>query len=350
MFDDEVTDPQVDDEAVTVAWEKVTGLSRSTLGKIEQDLELKLTNRLISSLPLDTMEAIKPPLGVMETLKPSLDMIAAIKPSLGMMEAIKPQLSVMETLKPTWSMLDSIAKPWEGMRDQLASLSTSLIGISQSFDWIGSTASVIGNVQAWMPINFKHIEEKLRLSILAAFERVGLCLAPSMSEDLMHRVAWYTDRGDLRSVTLLVWNYYANNDYARLRQAVSRWRTNPEFAARWNFIDAALRTHTQKIYEASISTLMFQVEGIAGTFVYNSVMKKGIKINGLSLKKSKELVLHMLEVAGDVANLDVSIVGFMGWIMVKSIVQYIQNVLYRWADFEQDFENIRKSRVLHRHG
>src|SRR5438874_43283 len=134
MFDDEVTDPQIDDEAVTVSWEKVTGLSTSTLRKFEQDLELKLTNRLISSLPSGTMEAIKPSLSVMETLKPSLDMIAVIKPPLGMMETLKPSLDMMEALKPTWSMLDSIAKPWEGMRDQLASLSTSLIGISQSFD------------------------------------------------------------------------------------------------------------------------------------------------------------------------------------------------------------------------
>jgi hypothetical protein len=236
------------------------------------------------------------------------------------------------------------------MNDSLQNLSSSLNFAHTLGVYSSSLNTYVNSIPSLMPPVLKRFGEWLRKWILAAFEHAGLCLAPSMSVDVMYRVADWSWKGDLRPVTLLVWNYYSRNNHARLRDAAYGWRDNPEFCARWRYYEEAFKAHVQGLYSSSIRGLMPEIEGIASRFVYVNAIKMKPNRPGLDLKKTASVVDRMLNVAADVANLDTQATEMEHWIRVKSLKQFLENVFYENLDFEQNFDEVRNRRKLSRHG
>jgi len=201
----------------------------------------------------------------------------------------------------------------------------------------------------WIPPNFKHLKKALQKRLLAAFAYADLWPVPSMTEEFMYQIADLATKNKFSTVTLLVWNYYARRDHARLKSMISSWWDDPDFAARRPIFEQGLIVHQQKIYAASIPMLLAQVEGIANDFVHNNAV---LTVDGHKLKlgKSGQVVLRTLEVTGGIDNVDIDGVDIIQSAMAEAVIQYVQNVSYENIDFASQYAELRRRRALNRHG
>jgi hypothetical protein len=270
------------------------------------------------------------------------------KPMVGLLGDYESIGSVVS--KPMVGLLGDYSRSVESIADSLQYFNSSFNFASILGTYSSDLNAYVSSLPSLIIPSFQRFGERVRHWILAAFEHAGLCLAPSMSEDLMHQIAAWSLKGDLRPVTLLVWNYYSRNNHARLRNAVYGWRDTPEFCARWRFYEEAFKAHVQRLYSSSIRGLIPEIEGIAGRFVYVNGIKVSPNRSGLDLKKTASVVDRMLNVAADIANLDTQATDMEHWIRVKSLKQYLENIFYENLAFEQNFDEVRNRRKLSRHG
>jgi len=204
-------------------------------------------------------------------------------------------------------------------------------------------------IAAWAPPNLRGLKKALRAQLLAAFERADLWPVPSMTKEFMYTIAQSAENSRRQTIMLLVWNYYARHDQARLKDAVSTWWDDPEYAARRPIIEQALEAHRLKLYAVSIPALLAQVEGIANDFVHRNAL---MTVDGKMLKlgKSGQVVQRTLEVTGCVDNVDVDSMDIIQWVMAEAVILYVENVSYENVDFASRYAELRKQRELNRHG
>jgi hypothetical protein len=215
--------------------------------------------------------------------------------------------------------------------------------------------ALVAAFPGWPPLDLRRLKERIKHRLIAAFKSLGFCFAPSMSEDLMYRVADLLESGSRRSsITLLIWNYYARNKHARLRQAVERWQDNPEYARRWSSIlFPAFQAHTRGEYGLSINALAPLVEGIASHIVEKNVLRPAQKPRRgqLGLGSTKSVILRALRAAGDEVNLESDTTDLTHWVRVKSVLAYIEDVFCEDIEFERDYDYLHQDdREMHRHG
>ena len=195
--------------------------------------------------------------------------------------------------------------------------------------------------------SFDKVSQSLRQLLITAFLRAKLWPTPSISDRLMYQIAEYAINGDIPSVTLLVWNYYARNNHARLREAVSCWWDDPEYRARRPHIEEALHAHCLGMYIASISTLMPFPEGITSDEAYQSglVAPDG---SPLKLGKTKRIIKSSIERAA--SSQSNSMTELKRDVMVKSLTSYINQIAFEDFDFAAVYEQLRQRKTLNRHG
>ncbi len=215
--------------------------------------------------------------------------------------------------------------------------------------------TLVAAFPGWPPLDLKRLKERIRHRLVAAFRSLGLCFAPSMSEDLMYQIVDLLETSGRRSsITLLIWNYYARNNHARLWQAVERWRDNPEYARRWrSILLPAFQAHTRGDYGLSISALAPLVEGIASHVVEKNVLLPAQKPRRgqLGLGSTKSVILRTLSAAGDEVNLDSDTTDLTHWVRVKSVLAYIEDVFCEDLEFERDYDYLHRHDLkIHRHG
>ncbi len=239
--------------------------------------------------------------------------------------------------------------------NQILSMTSFLPDISWVTDLTDHINTILMALPDWASLNIKGWKERIKQRLMAAFRLARLCFAPSMSEDLMYQIADLIEASGKRSsITLLVWNYYARNNHARLQQAVDRWQDNPEYARRWRqIVLPAFQAHTRGDYGLSISALVPLVEGISGHIVKKNMLlptkkpKKGL----LGLGSTESVILRTLKIAGDEDNLESDTTDLTHWVRVKSVLGYIEDVFCKPLEFEVDYDLIHLgNRQLHRHG
>lgn len=205
----------------------------------------------------------------------------------------------------------------------------------------------------WMP-NIRGWKERVRQRLLAAFRLIGICFAPSMSEDLMYQIADQVEAGNKRSsITLLIWNYYYRNNHARLQQAVDRWQDNPLYARIWrDYLLPAFRAHVRGEYGLSISALAPRVEGISSHVVKKNMILPQVpsREGVLGLGSPKSVILRALNTAGDEANLESDATDIAHWMRVKSAVVYVEDIFCKKLNFERDYDFIhQRDHQVNRH-
>lgn len=254
--------------------------------------------------------------------------------------ALVPSFSALAL--PTWNTAN------------LLSLSSFLPDMRWLDSLTNSLNTLLHNDPIWEVL--KNVEKRVKHSLFAAFKDVGLCFAPSMSEDLMHRIAEVFASSGKRGVILLVWNYYARNNHKKLREMVEQWQENSVYARLWRvYLEPALRAHMNKDYGLSISTLTPRVEGISSYVVQRNDLRPHVVKNPrrghLDLGDTKSVILRALNAIGDTRNLDQSHVSMSDWVRIKSAIGYIEDVFCKHLAFEQDYEHISDhERLMNRHG
>jgi hypothetical protein len=219
---------------------------------------------------------------------------------------------------------------------------------------IDNLASIVGSIQTWMPPNFRRLKDAIRNRLLYIFQLANLWPTPSMSEEFIDQIDWLAGRGDLHSakqVVRLVWNYYAQNNHARLEMAIINWWDDPEYLARSRIIKRAFQNHQLRWYETSIPALLAQVEGISSDFVYHSDYSlKSANGSKLELGSSTNVVQRTLEVLGGLESSNIDAMDIQHLVMIEAAVLYIQNVSYKYTKFKPQYYNLRDQHDLSRHG
>lgn len=125
---------------------------------------------------------------------------------------------------------------------------------------------------------------------------------------------------------------------------------NPEYVARWHIIEPAFTAHQKGYYASSIRTLAPEVEGIASHVVVRNTLN-GIrnKKEGLHLGATESVILRMLTVAGKIPELDKN-GDLTHWLRMKSLVRYVEDIFCKRVDFEGQYNRIRSTSELNRHG
>ena len=225
--------------------------------------------------------------------------------------------------------------------------------------WLSTVAehmnALLAALPDWPPLDLERLKERMKQRLVAVFRRLGLCFAPSMSEDLMYRIADLLEMGARRSsITLVVWNYYARNNHARLWQAVERWQDNPEYARRWSSILCpAFQAHVRGEYGLSISALAPLVEGIASHVVTKNLLfpARPPRRGRLGLGSTRSVILRTLSVAGDEVHMDNDTTDLMHWVRLKSALAYVEDVFCEELEFERDYDYLhRQDHEMRRHG
>lgn len=255
-----------------------------------------------------------------------------------------PQLMLPTLMLPTFTGMESIL-----------SMNTFLPDMS----WITSLTDQLNTILRGIldePLtDLRLFKKNLKQRIIAAFRMVGLCFAPSMSEDLMYKVLDYIESSGKKStVTLIIWNYYARHNHRHLQQAIEKWQDNPEFARRWHdYLYPAFEAHMAGRYGLSISALLPMVEGISSHIVKENNLKPPFKPRKgtLGLGSTRSVIERALAKAGDVENLEHDAVDLSHWVRVKSALAFAKDDFCVELDFEKDYDFIhQRSRKLTRHG
>jgi len=332
MFEsDEATVPQ-DDETV-ISRERFTGLSEEMMQELRKTHEL--TRRMTPRLLIDVTSMIKPHLSMANTVKAQLAATGVLETSR-LTDMFKTQLAaagVLESSRLTGMLKEQLAATGV-LKTQMAA--TSVLKEQMAATGILKTQMAVTGVLKQQLAAIGVLETTLLTDMLKTQLAVTGALETSRLTDVLKTQMAATGILKTQLAAMDVVKTSLSGSLIGISQTLD-----------WV---GGLTSHIGKIYEASVSTLIPHIEGIASTFVHNIVEKSGIMKGMPNFGKTEAVILYMLNVAGDIPNLDASVSGFKGWIMVKSILQYVQNTLCRFIQFEQHFEDVRKLPRIHRHG
>jgi hypothetical protein len=256
--------------------------------------------------------------------------------------------SLLQQIAPSTEGLEHLLSPVVFSQERLLQdvLSSHRLLLQQMNDFSHVLNSSLVTLIHWLPERVWQMGERLKRRLLAAFRRAKLCLAPSLSEEMMYQIMGYVEAGDLRPVTTLLWSYYARNRHARLHQAMASWLDHPEFAARRHIFEEAFASHRDGRYVASIRTLTPEIEGLGSYTVrahnLRAVNKHGQDI-GLHLGKPDSVMSRMVDAAEAADS------GLLHWVRAHSTHAYLDVVLIK-TDFEHEYDRVRDRRDVSRHG
>lgn len=277
--------------------------------------------------------------GIREAANAMAQIRAIVPPSIFQYER-----SLLQQTAPSTKMLSPVVISQERFLQDFLSSHRLLLQQMNDFSHVLNTSLV--TLTHWLPERMRQMGEWLKLRLLAAFRRAKLCLAPSLSEDMMYRIMGYVEAGDLRPVTTLLWSYYARNWHARLHQTMVSWFDHPEFAARRHIFEEAFASHCDRRYVASIRTLTPEIEGLGSYTVraqnLRAVNKHGQDI-GLHLGKPDSVMSRMVDAA------EAADPGLLHWVRAHSTHAYLDIVLTK-TDFEHEYDRVRNRRDVNRHG
>jgi hypothetical protein len=167
-----------------------------------------------------------------------------------------------------------------------------------------------------------------------AFKSAGWTIAPSMSDELKEKVVILHQQNKTRYVSQVILGYYHKNNFEKLRNTVTTWKTNSLFSSRMHIFKAALEAHCNGNYTLSVPALLPQIEGILNEYV---------KVNNLTAKLGKiEKVYNA--VIGDLEEYPLS-----SWAIVNTLLYQFKTNTFTFTDFEVEFKKSSNNRKTTRH-
>jgi hypothetical protein len=198
-------------------------------------------------------------------------------------------------------------------------------------------------------------EHAVRERKVEAFAAHGLCLAPSMPDELIQEVIRRYESKN-RSVGILVLGFYRRDDWSELKKAVQVWRKNRFFAQRMQIIEDALWAHMNRRYTLSVPTLTPQVEGLIwdwlSTFCDSEdELKKIIADMDKSVARNRNSSTEYgRNIVGKViGNMAANSLTSDNWLRMKTLVAFANNYLLRPYKIQREHAKYRRSNVLSRH-
>ena len=167
-----------------------------------------------------------------------------------------------------------------------------------------------------------------------AFKAVGWSIAPSMDQELREKVVLFHQQNKTRYISQVILGYYHKKSFAKLKETVGTWETNPLFASRMHIFNAALKAHCEGTYVLSVPALLPQIEGILNEYV---------KVNGLEAKLGKIEKVYKA-VVGDTEEYPLS-----SWAIANTLLFQLQTNTFTYTDFEIEFRKSANKRKATRH-
>ncbi len=155
-------------------------------------------------------------------------------------------------------------------------------------------------------IETSHIEEMLELSIRIQEEEdenekimleSGWYLSPTMMDvpySLVKKAFTDYKDGDANAFFNLVRKVFRYKRFETLTNAVTDWKKSSYFKGRENILEQAIKAHKRGEYATAITTMITQIEGIAGEYCSRN---PNVKLN-ISSKDGKRKVLTALKDKG----------------------------------------------------
>ena len=175
-------------------------------------------------------------------------------------------------------------------------------------------------------------------AVCDAFLAYGLWLAPSMPEGLIRKVV-NLHQGGAGSGTVhsVVSRYYAKSDWKLLDRVLEACKNNPNLVRRIEPIRQALQAHRQGLYYVAIPTLLLHVEGIAADYV---------KVNSLLPKVDQRTRKMIVTALQDTSCSPLDVTTYAG---VTGLLDYVQNSMYIFVDFDKDHQRPLREKSLKAH-
>jgi len=244
-------------------------------------------------------------------------------------------------LSPNLSLIQRAAFPAIANTQQALSAfapNAQMIARFQSdFDRI---AKQIDQLQKWA---FEPLRELARRAgrtqaVRDAFLAYGLWLAPSMPEELVQKIVELHRRGvGAGTVHSMVSSWYARGDCELLEEVLEACNNNPGLAKRVKTIHQSLQGHRQGLYALSVPALLLQVEGIAADYVRANKLMPKIG------HKTKKIIMTALK---DTPCSPLDVTTYAG---VTVLLDYIENDMYMFVDFDKDYQRIIRDKRLLAH-
>lgn len=162
--------------------------------------------------------------------------------------------------------------------------------------------------------------------IAEAFQECNLWLAPSMV-GLTDEVVKLYYEGKRQVIPSIIARYYKRNNWAILRETVSKWKSNSFFRPRMGIIYDALEAHINGKYTLSVPAVLPHIEGIARDIIKKHnlpELPKTLICRETNYGKGGEKTLPST-VFGEVA---ISALSFQEWVAVESFLYYLEGTMY----------------------
>ena len=228
--------------------------------------------------------------------------------------------------------------------------------------------SLLEQIATWRRMIEQRAEEE---RLFAPFVENGLCLAPSMPQELIDECVRRHEAGESVVDYILTWSQA--EEWTVLKDMVQPWKSHPFLAARSEIFEEALHAHTSGHYAASVALLVSQPEGVALDWVYDSNAMLEVQREKQSLPKKRERaerehqeMLELTEGSGyHPDDLQIAyaawyvtmIVGMQGagtlsqrgWTSMHTFVQFGHKLLYKQYRLFEEHDTFMNSEALNRH-
>ncbi len=319
MIDNQITngdteEAEEDTEQVAQSSTGTDAASNTTPSRLSFTFASELSKFTLPPFPKDGWLNVAPPpflsSEIQQIIRPSLEVNQALsqltRPTLEMSQALN-ELARPAPLNMGPSISELARSALLNMGPSISELTRPALELSQYFSdyhaLFNELSSFIESTSTWLP-SIERLNEYRGQLLLAAFKEVDLWPSPSMPEELIYRIAELVEGGDWRPVVLLVWNYYSRDGYAKLKDAISEWWSDPGFVDRRIIIEQAFEAHKQKWYALSIPALLPLVEGITGDFLHRRrLVLKTSKGRLLRVGDSGQVVRLIMVEMGRAGNL-----------------------------------------------
>ena len=175
-------------------------------------------------------------------------------------------------------------------------------------------------------------------AIRDAFVHYNLWIAPSMTEELVGKILdFHQDGLNSGTVHSMLVRHYAADDWKALDEVIESCEENPLFEPRIHLINEALDAHRLGLYNASVSMLLMQVEGIAADYVkkHNLMPQLG--------GKTREIILTAVK------NTPCAVSDVREYAGVSALVGYLEQAMYISMDFDKEHTRLQTEEHLLAH-
>ena len=180
--------------------------------------------------------------------------------------------------------------------------------------------------------------EAQRRRVIKAFEYATLWLAPSMPDDLVDQVVQMHQQGTKPGpIASVVSRRYAKQDWGLLRTTVNSFVDRSLFIDSKQTILDALEAHCSEKFTLTVPALLLLVEGLCADYV-----KRKNLLPSIGQQTTRIIVAALESVPCDPSDI-------LEYAAVSGVVEYVQNHLYAYVDFDASYESLRKESRLRAH-